>query len=104
MSPKDSAKREGSPRTAVVVAGAGARGAYEAAVMAKVLPRVLPDLSSTLFLGTSSGAINAALWTAHARAGRSVQEVGDVVVGVWRNIIQDRVFVNPARSSLRLPF
>lgn len=85
-------QKQAQPLTAVVIAGAVARGAYEAAAMAELLPRVLPDLSSTFFLGTSAGAINAALWARFAEPGRPIAEVGEAVKNVWASIDEKKVF------------
>jgi NTE family protein len=54
-------------RIAVVVAGAGARGAYEAGVLGELVPRMEqagepPDT----FVGTSAGALNAVVLAAFA--------------------------------------
>lgn len=81
--------------TVVVIAGAAARGAYEAGAMAKVLPRLLPDLRNTLFLGTSAGAINAVLWASRAAEGKPLEEVGEEVCDVWRSLTADRVYALP---------
>ncbi|MDB4985903.1 MAG: hypothetical protein JWN04_1081 [Myxococcaceae bacterium] len=85
------AKFDPSLKTAVVIAGAGARGAYEAAVLAEVLPKLFPQgLSNVILLGTSAGAINAALWA--ARAHQPPQAAGDAVQNVWEQIDQKAVF------------
>jgi NTE family protein len=85
------AKFDPSLRTAVVIAGAGARGAYEAAVLAEVLPRLFPQgLSNVLLLGTSAGAINAALWA--ARSHEQTKDAGSAVKKVWEQIDQKAVF------------
>jgi NTE family protein len=88
--------------TAVVISGAGARGAYEAGVLAEVLPALFPDgLSSTLLLGTSAGAINASLWGARARRGVDLRTVGESVCKVWEEADQSSVFAPVAQSIAR---
>jgi NTE family protein len=89
MSSSEVAKK---PLTAVVIAGAVARGAYEAAALAALLPRVLDNLESVIFLGTSAGAINAALWARFTDGSRSVEQVGAAVMDVWRSIDDTDVF------------
>ena len=76
--------RDDGELTAVVIAGAVARGPYEAGALAALIPRVLPDLSNTVFIGTSAGAINAVLWARYAHLG--VIEAGNAVEDVWRSI------------------
>lgn len=91
--------------TVVVIAGAVARGAYEAAALTAILPRVLPDLESTIILGTSAGAINAVLWAQGASKGRPLAEVGAEVEAVWKTIHRDDVFgilsADPIKARLR---
>ena len=83
-------------RLVVVIAGAGARGAYEAGALSYILPRLRPKgLGDTIFLGTSAGAINAVLWAARAKKGLDLETVGQQVIDVWQSITQDRVFKQP---------
>jgi NTE family protein len=78
--------------TVVVIAGAVARGAYEAAALTEILPRLVPNLESTILLGTSAGAINAVLWAQEATKGRPLAEVGAAVEATWKTIHRDSVF------------
>ncbi|QSE84931.1 patatin-like phospholipase family protein [Rhodococcus koreensis] len=83
--------RPDSSRIAVVVAGAGARGAYEAGVLSVVVPFLRsaghePDL----FIGTSAGAINATLFAAGAHL--PADEQADTALAVWRSVQIDDVF------------
>src|SRR5690606_36477141 len=57
------------PMTGVVLSGGGARGAYEAGVMAGIVEVLGPSRSRApfdIFTGTSVGAINASWLAAHA--------------------------------------
>jgi len=52
-------------RVAVVVAGAGARGGYEAGVLSVVVPRLREaGVRAPMFIGISAGAINATIFAA----------------------------------------
>src|ERR1022692_1336992 len=117
MAPFDHAKVGGKERwrmtdasgagglTVVVIAGAVARGAYEAAALTAILPRILPNLESTIILGTSAGAINAVLWAQGASKGRPLDAVGAEVEAVWKTIHRDDVFAilsaDPITTRLR---
>lgn len=80
-------------RTVVVIAGAAARGPYEAAAIAEVLPQLFPDgLQNVILLGTSAGAINAALLAANIGKGLAMQQAADEVKAVWERIGQREVF------------
>lgn len=86
-------------RLAVVLAGGGARGAYEAGVLAGLLPH-LEDagIRPTLYIGTSAGAINACLFAAHAH--RPAREQAEAVLAVWRGIGVGDVFRPVLRTAI----
>lgn len=86
-------------RLAVVLAGGGARGAYEAGVLATLLPHLAAQgVRPALYVGTSAGAINASLFAAHAHLHPVDQ--AQAVLDVWRGITVDDVFRPVARSAL----
>jgi len=86
-------------RVAVVVAGAGARGGYEAGVLSVLLPRLeAAGAVPTLLVGTSAGAINAALYAAVAHLPASEQ--GPPVLDVWRDLRTTDVFRSPVLTGL----
>jgi NTE family protein len=83
-------------RVGVVLAGAGARGAYEAGVLSIVLPAMAEaGVRPELYVGTSAGAINAALFTATAHL--PAEEQAASVLETWRGISSGDVY----RSFLR---
>ena len=99
-----------STQTAVVLSGGGARGAYEAGVIAgivEILPGQGPERAPfSIFTGTSVGAINATWLAAHAD--RPDMNVGGLVEQ-WRSLelrehlrISPMRFLWPTRSGERL--
>ena len=77
--------RPSPQRVAVVLAGAGARGAYEAGALSIVLAATgASRYRPNMFIGTSSGAINACLFAANAHL--SAEEQAKNVLAVWRGI------------------
>jgi NTE family protein len=85
-------------RVAVVVAGAGARGGYEAGVLSVLIPR-LHDMGVTIsmYVGTSAGAINATLFAAFAHLPPADQ--AQRALDVWRGIKISDVFESPVIAS-----
>jgi len=78
--------------TALVLSGGGARGAYEAGVIAGLVD-VLGEVAIDLFAGTSVGAINAAYLASHAHRG----DLGvDKLVALWEGLSL-REHLRPAR-------
>lgn len=85
---------------AVVVAGAGARGAYEAGVLSVLLPELEErGVKPSIFVGTSAGAINATLFAslAHLPAAQAAEAALErwrrirkplVLGSVWRSLAQ----------------
>ena len=92
---------EQKERVAVVVAGAGARGGYEAGVLSVLIPR-LHDMGVqvSMYVGTSAGAINATIFTAFAHLPPAEQ--AQRALDVWRGIKISDVFDSPVVSSPRV--
>jgi NTE family protein len=96
---------QGRPTVAVVLSGAGARGAFQAGALAELMPALEREgLSPTIWLGTSAGSINAVLWgsAAHLGADKAAQEV----LEVWREMSDSDVYrpllpFSLARTSLQ---
>jgi NTE family protein len=84
-------------RVAVVVAGAGARGSYEAGVLSVLVPRLREAVDGPLtFVGTSAGAINAALLTASAHL--TARRQAEAVLAMWRKLSVADVYRSPVLS------
>jgi NTE family protein len=80
-------------RAVVVIAGAGARGAYEAGALAELLPALFPaGLGDVVLVGASAGAVNAALWAERATRGRPLAEVGNEVCEFWSRFSASKVY------------
>jgi NTE family protein len=76
------------------VAGAGARGGYEAGVLSVLVPRLYgAGVESLLFVGTSAGAINATIFAAlsHLPPAEQAQQA----LRIWRDITVSDVFRSP---------
>src|SRR5215218_5578476 len=84
--------------TALVLAGGGARGAYEAGALSVLLPALeRRGERPTIYVGTSVGAINASMLaaSAHLPATESVEGIVDL----WRNLTKDQVIRPIARRQ-----
>ncbi len=76
---------------AVVLAGAGARGAYEAGVLSVVLPELeRQGIRPSIYVGTSAGSLNAVLFG--ALADLPAGEAAKVAAAQWRSIRRSQVF------------
>lgn len=81
-------------RVAVVVAGAGARGGYEAGVLSVLVPRLYhAGVQNLMFVGTSAGAINATIFAALAHLPPAEQ--AQQALQIWRRITVSDVFRSP---------
>jgi NTE family protein len=82
---------EDKPTVAVVLSGAGARGAFQAGALAELMPALEREgLSPTVWLGTSAGSINAVLWGSAAHLG--AEKAAEEVLGVWRDMSDNDVY------------
>ena len=84
----------------IVLSGAGARGAYEAGALSVLLPYLKGADRPRMVMGTSAGALNAAMLASFLD--RGVDEAADALLSGWRRITPERVFATPRRSLLRL--
>jgi NTE family protein len=81
-------------RVTVVVAGAGARGGYEAGALSVLVPRLrAAGYEPTVYIGTSAGAINVTLFAAFADL--PAAEQADQVLGQWRRISVADIYRSP---------
>lgn len=86
-------------RVGVVLSGAGARGAFQAGALATIVPALVEaGHRPSVFLGTSAGAINAALWGSYADLGPN--DAAQRVIDTWRSIDSRDIYRNPAASLL----
>lgn len=84
--------------TGIVIAGAGARGAYEAGVLSVLLPTLeAQGRHPWLFVGTSAGAINAVLFASWAH--RPADEAAEIALTRWRGAGRAKV-INPILPSM----
>jgi NTE family protein len=75
----------------VVLAGGGARGAYEAGVLSVLLPELDKRRQRpSVFVGTSAGAINAVLFAALAHL--EAEEASQRALAMWRSVRKSMVF------------
>jgi NTE family protein len=93
--------RPKKPLIGVTLAGAGARGAYEAGVLSVLLPAMEEyDERPTVWIGTSAGAINAALFASVGHL--PAKEAVDVALSKWRQVHRGHVFRSPLTSGVRM--
>ena len=79
---------------ALVLAGGGARAAYQAGVVSYIR-ELAPEISYPIITGVSAGAINAAFLAGHPGRGGA-----EALVDCWKNIDQNKVY--EAESSIGL--
>lgn len=85
-------------RVALVVAGAGARGAYEAGALSTLLPALEAKRQApSLLFGTSAGALNVVALAAHADAGMAAASGN--AVALWEQVRMGQV-TSVVRSGL----
>lgn len=86
-------------RIGVVLSGAAARGAFQAGALARLIPALVAQgYRPSVFLGSSAGAINAALWGSYADL--PPEETGQRVTDTWRSIDSDDIYRHPAATLL----
>jgi NTE family protein len=82
-------ERPRTPRTALVLSGGGARGAYQAGVLSALVEHGLVDGNLEILVGSSAGAINAAALAARADdLGHGAHRLAQL----WREIDAPRVY------------
>lgn len=93
-----------APKTALVLSGGGARGAYEAGVLRYIrdeLPeRVKPHVRFEILCGSSVGAINSCFLAATSHAPESQ---GQELTNIWQGLKIDQVYKFGMKELLNLP-
>ncbi len=93
--------RQKDIRVGLVVAGAVARGAYEAGALSVLLPELeRRDERPRILVGTSSGALNAAFLA--SRADESAESATKDLMEVWRALEREKVYRVGASIALGL--
>lgn len=88
------------PTVAIVLTGAAARGAFQAGALSRIAPALeRQGLRPSIYLGTSAGAINAALWGSYAHLPAEV--AAERVLALWRSMDRKNVYTHPALSLIR---
>jgi NTE family protein len=85
-------------KVAIVLAGAGSRGAYEAGVLSVLLPLLKGRDTPRIILGTSVGALNAAMLAAVIDKG--VDAAATLLLDGWKKIGPEKVFRTPRRGVI----
>ena len=85
---------------AIVLSGAAGRGAFQAGVLAELLPTLEREGTfPSIILGTSAGSINAMLWASMAHL--DADDAGRRITTIWEDMGHSRVFEPIVGSSLR---
>ncbi len=85
-------------KVAIVLSGAGSRGAYEAGALSVLLPLLTGDDAPRIILGTSVGALNAAMLASVIDKG--VANAAKEIEENWGKVGPDKVFRIPWRGAL----
>jgi NTE family protein len=94
----------GDGAVGVVLAGAGARGAYEAGILSRLLPALeARNERPNIFVGTSAGAINAALFAslAHLPADQAAERALEAWLSVGKGDVFRSVFLSAPLAAVR---
>ncbi len=97
LTPEPRPESGARPRQALTLLGGGARGAYQAGVLAR-LGRALPELEFDIFTGVSAGAINAAYL---ANAAGSFAESAEALCALWSKLRMEHVVRAATPEMLR---
>ena len=84
-------------KTGLVLAGGGARGAYEAGALAELLPNLDRKHFPKVVVGTSVGALQAAYFGANAQLGP--ERVMEAAIDLWDTVEPGEV-IRPLRSGI----
>jgi NTE family protein len=83
---------------ALILTGDGARSAYEAGALSVLLPLLRAEDAPRIILGTSAGALNAALIAAVLDDG--IHVAAEKLLEAWRTIRPEKVFAPPLASTI----
>jgi len=88
-----------SDDVAIIMSGAAARGAFQAGALTRIIPALLAEgHRPSLFLGTSVGAINAAMWGSLAHL--DPDDAAQQMLHTWRAMDSKGIHRHPLRTML----
>jgi NTE family protein len=94
----------GNGVVALVLSGAGARGAYEAGALSVLLPLMKGADRPAIILGTSVGALNTAMLASSLAQVDDVDRAARALVENWRRITPRSVFLPPRAGAWHFVF
>jgi len=94
----------GRPRTALVLSGGGARGAYEAGMLGYIFQELPKHIGRPVHFDIVTGSSVGAVHACYLAARQDDADAADDLVEIWRSLSLDKVFAVGAREVFGVPW